>query len=154
MQSNLSAFRRGRTFERVLASLALGVCVITIARIWQAVGAYQPLWLLPALYFLEIVALSVLAWLALVPTQELPSRRIAAAWCVVGALSGFVVLGLWSIGLFLAPTVFLFALTTLFAERRHVNLIPAHLALCLLAGLIQAAVMFMIIALETGSVRI
>lgn len=154
MQSNPTAPRRGRTLERVLASLALGVCVITIARIWQAVGAYQPLWPLPVLYFLEIVALSVLAWLALVPTQELSSSRIAAAWCVVGALSGFVVLGLWSIGLFLVPTVFLFALTALFAERRHPNLILAHLALCLLAGLVQAAVMFVIVALETGSIRI
>jgi|GEM_PF-6053330 len=58
------------------ASLALLISVITITRLWQAVSAYQPIWLFPGLYFLEMVVASILGWLAIVPTRELSSGQI------------------------------------------------------------------------------
>lgn len=154
MQNIRSTLARGRTFERFFASLALIVCFVTVVRLWQIIGAYQPLWLFPALYFLEMGAVSVLAWFALAITPQLSSRQIALAWGCVGVLMGFVILGMWSVGFFFIPTAALFAVTALFAERRHVRLIPAQLGIAILAMFTQMALMFLVIALQLSLLKI
>lgn len=154
MQNIRSTLERGRTFERFLASLAVIVCIVTVARIWQIIGASQPMWLFPALYFLEIGAVSVLAWFALAITPQLSSRQIALAWGCVGVLMGFVILGMWSVGFFFIPTAALFAVTALFAERRHMRLIIAHLGIAILAMCAQMALMFLVIAAQLSMLKI
>lgn len=148
MRKFLCAPRRSRTFERFLASLALIVCIVTVARLWQVIDAYQPLWLFPALYFLEMGALGFAAWLALVAPQELASHHVTVVWCVVGAMIGFSILAMFSVGIYFLPVAFLFALTALFAERRHLGWIPMHLAFFFLAGLAQAAIILLFASLR------
>jgi hypothetical protein len=141
-------FVNRRNLERVLASLALLISVITVVRLWQAISVYQPIWLFPALYFLEIIVVSILGWLAIVPTKELSAGQIAIAWSVVGVIIGFSILAMFSVGIFFLPIALLFALAALFAERRHLHLIPVHLLLCALAGLAQGAAIWAIASLH------
>ena len=154
MQNIRSTLARSRTLERFLASLALIVSIVTVARIWQIIGAYQPIWLFPALYFLEMGAVSVLGWLALAVTSELSPKQIALAWGCAGILMGFVIFGMWSVGFFFIPTAALLAVTALFAERRRARFIPAHLGIAILAMFAQMTFMFLVIALQLRVMKI
>ncbi len=50
-----------RSLEQFLAIVGVAVCANISALIWQSVSAQQPMWPLPALYLLEMVALSLAA---------------------------------------------------------------------------------------------
>jgi hypothetical protein len=49
-----------RKLERLLAVIGTAVCLIVSVRIWQVFSAQQPMWRLPDLYLLEMVAASIL----------------------------------------------------------------------------------------------
>jgi hypothetical protein len=131
-----------RFLERLLASVgALAVLVVSIG-IWMAVSDRQPMWPLPDIYLVEIVALSIIAMLAAFRGSSFDG---AAMWAVVGVLLAFVALGALSIGPLYLPSALAVALAAILLDRRQRRSILADLAICLAAGAVQAGLMFAVI---------
>jgi len=136
--------------ERFLAILAAVACVAITIVIWSNVSAYQGMWPLPALYFIEIAVLSVISALTFVHGG--PSAR-ALMWGAVGVLGAFCILGMFSVGPLYLPIFFIFAAVSVTSSLRDRQHIAAHLAVCLLAAIAQAALMLVVVRLlETGAV--
>ncbi len=66
-------------------------------------------------------------------------------WGAVGVLGAFCILGLFSVGPLYIPIVLIFAAVSIAAEVRNREHLTAHLAVCLLAALAQAALMLTVI---------
>src|SRR3990172_12471338 len=103
--------------ERYLALWAAAVCSIISIRVFQLVGSMQPVGPLPALYLVEVTSLTwVAAWILI---RERPGSA-AVVCAVAGVLSGFSILGAWTIGFFYLPVVLLLAIAAELATwRRH-----------------------------------
>ena len=125
----------------VFAFVGAGICIITVI----GFASSQPdLWPLPALYFIEIGLMGLLA-VACVSADK--AWASTALWGVVGVLMTFVILGGFSIGPFLFPALLAFASQALLKTRQLGRSIPIGLGLALLAALVQAGAMFGAIAL-------
>jgi len=97
------------------------------------------MWPLPALYFLEMAALSVVCAL-LVFLNGNPLGHFIT-WGTVGIFTGFSVLGAFSVGFFYLPVAILFAVIAIRSDLRNKQHLAAHIAVCLIAGLLQVALM-------------
>jgi hypothetical protein len=124
--------------EKSLALLGAAACLIITIVIWRNVSSYQPMWPLPGLYFLEVSALSLLS--AFLFIRGNPYQGFIL-WGTVGALTAFSILGAFSVGFFYLPVVLIFAIVAITSDVRNRQPIVAHLGVCVLAGLIQAALM-------------
>lgn len=127
-----------RSLERFLAIVGVAVCAVISALIWQSVRAYQPMWPLPALYLLEMVALSIAAALGNARDSATGGR---VAWGTIGAMLAFVVMGAWSVGLLYFPVVLLLAIAGILRDRRRRLNMAIHLGICAAAAVAQVALM-------------
>jgi len=124
--------------ERWLAVFGAVACVAVTIVIWRNVSSYQGMWPLPALYFIEIAALSMISSTTFV--RGGPASR-SLMWGAVGVLGAFCILGLFSVGPLYIPIVLIFGAVSIAAEVRNSEHLTVHLAVCLLAALAQAALM-------------
>ena len=147
MSDNLQRTLAPHPLERSLVMVgALGCLVITII-VWDSVSANQPMWPLPALYLIEVVALSGLAVIAFLRGGRAGSFTL---WAVVGILLAFSILGALSVGSLYFPTTLLFAVPAISYDLRNKQSIGAHLGTCILAAIAQAALMLAVIGLLRG----
>jgi hypothetical protein len=130
--------------EGLLAVLAAALSLVVTVRVWGAVGGQQPMWPLPALYLLEMVALPGATALLLLGGA---SARATLAWAAAGAMSAFSVLGAWSVGLFYAPVALLLLAAGLVAVLKAGGRIWADLAWAIAAAALQTVVMLAVIGL-------
>jgi hypothetical protein len=130
--------------ERILAILAVVVCVIITFFFWFSISAYQNIWPLPGLYFIEMVALSFISTTIFVRGD--PLARFMT-WGAAGVISTFSVLGAFSIGFFYLPIALIFALISVTSEMRNKQHIAAHLGIFLIAGTVQLVLMLAAIRL-------
>jgi hypothetical protein len=130
--------------ERVIAILAAVVCLVITIVIWWSLATYQAMFPLPALYFIEMVALSLLSAYTFFRADP---RDRSLAWGAVGAIGAFSLMGAFSVGFFYLPVALLFAIISATSDVRNKQHLLAHLGICLLAGLIQAGLMFAVIRL-------
>jgi len=135
-----------RKLERILAALAAAVCLLLCAFIWRVVSAQQPMWPLPALYLLEMLAAS---FLGLWDIWSSETRRHSAivTWVVTGILFAFVIIGAWSVGFLFIPVAGLLAGAAVLSDRRQGRSLALHLGVGLAAALAQAALMLGVIGL-------
>jgi hypothetical protein len=124
--------------EKSLALLGVAACLIITIVIGGNVSSYQPMWPLPGLYFLEMAAFSLFSTFMFIRGN--PSRGFII-WGTVGALTAFSILGAFSVGFFYLPVVLIFAIVAITSDVRNRQPIWSHLGVCVLAGLIQAALM-------------
>lgn len=105
-------------------------------------NTFSDLWPTPALYFFELVALAVLSLFA-VPnlfSQDSESWQ-SFPWIAAGIMLTFVVLGAFSIGLFLVPALLALMLIAVLAEARNDQYEPLnHFAYLLLSLFLLALV--------------
>jgi hypothetical protein len=125
--------------ERVLALAAAAICLIVTVIVWAAVGQQQDMWPLPALYFLEMAAASLVGLWGIY-RHDAPGSLLA--WATSGALLGFTILGALSVGFFYLPVAGLLGLAALWQDWGR---LPLHLGVALLAAVAQAAVMLQLI---------
>jgi hypothetical protein len=129
--------------ERVLAALAAATCLVVTVIIWASVSQQQDMWPLPAMYFVEVVAASLLGLWGIY-RKDAAGRWLA--WATAGALFGFTILGALSVGFFYLPVAGLLGLAALWQDRQAWRRLPLHLGLALLlAAVAQAAVMLQLI---------
>ena len=146
MQATPPPTNSTRTHERILAALAAAVCLLLCAFIWQVVSAQQPMWPLPALYLLEMLAASFLGMWDIWSSE---TRRHSAivTWVVTGILFAFVIIGAWSVGFLFIPVAGLLAISAVLSDRRLGRNLVLHLGVGLAAALAQAALMLVVIGL-------
>jgi hypothetical protein len=131
--------------ERIFAFLATGICLVLTVFIWAQITDQQSVWPFPALYFLEMMAASVLAALGVWLAAE--NNIGLFAWAAAGLFLGFAILGAWSIGFFYLPVALLFGLAGLAADLRLKQNMALHLGVGFLVGVAQAALMLALIPL-------
>jgi hypothetical protein len=131
-------------WERVLAILAAVLCLTITILLWWSVSAYQAVWPLPALYFIEIVTLSILSAFMFVRGDP---RGPFLTWGAAGAIGVFSILAALSIGLFYFPFALLFAIISITSDVRNKKHIPAHLGTFFLAGIAQFALILILAAI-------
>jgi hypothetical protein len=136
--------------ERFVAILGAAACLLITIVISRSVSAYQAMWPLPGLYFIEIASLGVLSALAVIRGD--PAGRVIV-WGAVGIFAAFCILGAFSVGFSYLPVTFLFAAVSISSDARNKQHIAPHLAVCLVAALAQAALMLAAIRLlDSGGV--
>jgi hypothetical protein len=128
--------------ERFLAILGAVICLSITILFWLRLSAYQNMWPLPGLYFIEIVALSSIS--AFVYVRGDP-RANFITWGAAGAISAFSILSALSVGLFYLPVALIFAVISITSDLRNTQNIPAHLGIFLIAGIGQWALMFAVV---------
>ena len=124
--------------ERFLAILAAVVCLIITILFWLSVSAYQTMWPLPALYFIEMVALSIISAFIFVRGDP---REQFIIWGTAGVISAFSILGALAVGFFYLPVALIFAVIAVTSAVRNKQHITAHLGVFLIAGIAQLALM-------------
>ena len=152
MQGTKPYAKTTRSYERFLAVVGAIVCVITCVRIWQVLqldyspGGPQPIWPLPGLYLLEMVAAGLIGAFSVVNAKAEQSPIWGAVtWAVAGVLVAFVVMGAWSIGLLFLPAALIFTIVAILSDRRRSQSIVVHLGIGVMAGLAQVAVMLAVV---------
>ena len=130
------------SLERVLAAAAAGVCGVLTVLVWQSIGREQGLWPLPAFYFLEMAAASLVGVWGIWQANAAGSR---AAWAAAGVIFGFALLASFSVGFFYLPVAGLLGLAALWQDRHTWRRLPAHIGIALLAAAAQAALILVLI---------
>ncbi len=126
-----------------LAAAGALVCLVTTYIVWRGIAQNQSMWPLPGLYLLET---DILATLPLAGMLGRLAFKNNLAWACAGALTGFCLLGAWSVGFFYLPVALLLALSGLAAGlAEHKNLLPG-LVFFLAASAVQAALMLTVIS--------
>jgi len=125
--------------ERFLAILGAVVCLIITILFWVSVSAYQTMWPLPGLYFIEMVALSIISAFIFIRGDP---RDQFITWGAAGVISAFSILGALSVGFFYLPVALIFAVISVTSAVRNKQRITAHLGIFLIAGIAQMALMF------------
>ena len=130
--------------EQILAILAALLSLIVTIFLWWSVNTLQPMWPLPALYFIEMAVLgSLSAFIFFRGTH----RGKFIVWDAAGAMIGFTILGALSVGFFYLPVVLIFAAIFLTSDVRTRQPIAAHLGVCLVAGVVQVMLMLAVVQL-------
>ncbi len=130
--------------ERFLAILGAATCLLITVALWLSVSSYQSMWPLPGLYFIEMAALSIISAVAFV--RGGPSGTVIT-WGAVGIFAAFSIVGAFSVGFLYLPVTLIFAVISVSSDVRNKQPIAPHLAVCLIAGIAQAALMFAAIRL-------
>jgi len=102
------------------------------------------MWPLPALYFIEMVVLSIISVFIFVRGDP---RNQFITWGTAGVISAFSILGALSVGFFYLPVALIFAVISVTSAVRNKQRITAHLGIFLIAGIAQMALMFAAIQL-------
>ena len=131
-------------WERFLAILAAVLCLTITILVWLSVSSYQAMWPLPALYFLEIVTLSILSAFMFVRGDP---RGPFLTWGAAGVIGVFSILAALSVGVFYLPFALIFAIISITSDVRNKKHIPAHLGTFFLAGIAQFALILMLAAI-------
>jgi hypothetical protein len=130
--------------ERSLAIAGAVLCLIVTIPTWWSVSAQQSMWPLPALYFVEMVALGIFSAFAFLRGGP---RGKLITWGAVGVFLAFSILGAFSVGFFYLPVAFLFGAAAIISDVRGKQRIAAHVAVGVIAGIAQTVLMFAAIQL-------
>ena len=124
--------------ERFLAILGAIVCLTITTLFWWDVSASQTMWPLPGLYFIEMVALSIISAFVLIRGHP---RDKYIPWGAAGAIGAFSILAALSVGVFYFPVALIFTIISITSDLRNQQPMTAHLGTFFVAGLAQAALM-------------
>ena len=133
--------------ERMLAILAAVVCLSITLVIWIRISAYQGMWPLPGLYFIEMVSLSFISTFIFVRGDP---RGSLITWVAAGVMSAFSIIGAFSVGFFYLPVALMLGVISLTWDVRNKQQFLTHLGIFLIAGIVQSALMLAAIWLRNS----
>jgi hypothetical protein len=129
-----------RLLEWIAAAVGAINCV-TIPVLFAS--RQQPIFLLPGLYFIELILLGLLV---LVATAVQPSRwRGEIPWIAAGILLTFFFVAGFSIGPLLTPALIAFVVVGVLVDWQTGSNIGKHIGLFFIAAVAQAGVMGLLI---------
>ena len=131
--------------ERILAILAAVLCLFITLVFWFSISAYQSMWPLPGLYFIEMVALSFISTFTFVRGDP---RGSLITWFAAGVILAFSILGAFSVGFFYLPVALIFGVISLTWDVRNKQQRLTHLGIFLMAGIVQSVLMLSVIWLR------
>jgi hypothetical protein len=134
--------------ETFLAILGAAACLIITIVIWRSLSSYQSMWPLPALYLVELPAVSIIAAWMLARSGH---TAVLVSWAAAGILFAFSIVGAWSVGFLYLPVAFIFGVVSVSSDARTRHPFATHLGVFLLAAVAQAAIMFAVIRLLSSS---
>jgi hypothetical protein len=106
------------------------------------------LWPFPAIYFLEIMLVGVATTIFVAANKSpQPSPWSTLPWASAGILLTFVILGAFSIGIYLFPAMLLFLAVGILADRRQKGDWPTHFMVFIFAAMAQAVLVYLMINL-------
>jgi len=143
MQTIKSTTKTTPPLDRTLAIAGTVICLVVTAILWVSISANQNLWPLPGLYFIEMAALSVVC--ALLAFFDDNPRSQFIIWGAVGILTGFSILGAWSVGFFYLPVAIIFGVIAIRSDFRNKQRIAVHIGAGLIAGVVQVVLMLAVI---------
>jgi len=123
----------------ILALLAMGISLTLTIYFWRVIGMQQPMWPLPAAYFIEMVALPVCA--ALFMLFRVPAG-VTLTWIAAGAVLAFSILGAWTVGFFYIPVAVLLLTSGLAGSRAMKSSILSGILWGILAAGLQTLIIF------------
>lgn len=127
-----------RIMEWIAALIGAATCLVVPAMFIQAGDEFP----LPALYLIEIALIGLLVVYFVYARHHLSERWRVVPWIAAGIMLAFVILGGFSIGLYLIPALIAFAGLGILIDWEAGGLaIARHLALLILAAVAQGAVM-------------
>ncbi len=132
-------------FERWMVILGAGFSLVVTLGVWGSLAPAQPIWPLPAVYFVELLTLALVTC-----GLSLSTHRLAApaAWLTTGAHWAFSFLARLSVGVLFAPVALVFGVAALaFSLRAKAGLFRGF-ALAVLAGLAQTGLILMMARLQ------
>lgn len=130
--------------ERFFAIVGAVACLTITILIWWSISTYQDMWPLPDLYFIEMVVLSIISAFMFIRGN---ARDKILIWGAVGIFSGFSILGAFSVGFFYLPVALIFAVISVTSDVRNKQRIATRLGVCVIAAVVQVALMFAAIRL-------
>ena len=101
---------------RILAILAAVVCLCITLVLWFGISAYQSMWPLPGLYFIEMVSLSFISTFIFVRGDP---RGSLITWFAAGVIIAFSILGAFSVGFFYWPVALILCVISLIWDVRN-----------------------------------
>jgi hypothetical protein len=135
-----------RLLEWVFAVFGAAACLAVVAVF--ANQQLDDLWPTPGLYFIEIVLLGLLVVASRVGDKNPAGAAWGAVpWGVGGVLLPFVILGGFSIGPFLFPSMLAFWLAGVAADLRQRRSLAEHFGLAMSAVLLQGVLVFVVLML-------
>jgi hypothetical protein len=135
--------------ERILAILAAVVCLSLTLIFWISISAYQSMWPLPGLYFIEMVSLSFISTFIFVRGDP---RGSLITWVAAGVIIAFSILGAFSVGFFYLPVALIFGVISLIWDVRNKQQLIAHLGIFLVAAIVQSVLMLSAIWLRNSGI--
>lgn len=127
-----------RIGEWVTAVIGAATCLIVPAMFLQAGGEFP----LPALYLLEIAVVGLLVVYFVFIRHQVSERWGIVPWIAAGIMLAFVILGGFTIGLYLIPALIAFAALGVLIDWEAGGLsIARNLGLLIVAGVAQGVVM-------------
>jgi len=131
-------------FELMVAGIGAAVCLVITVTIWISLVSYQPIWLLPGAYFLELMSGAVICFLAYLFWFP---RASLISWMYSGVLVVFSVLAGFTVGFLYIPVFIIFGGLSIFSDIKHKKPIFAHLGIFVCAGIIQLGIMLAVVQL-------
>jgi len=108
-----------RAFEWFLVIIGSANAIFVVAAFTRlSLSDGEPiiaLFLSPGIYFLESISISLLAIFSVWKNNDQWLQRF---WAGIGALMGIVILGMWTIGIPLLPTLMMFSITAVSISSR------------------------------------
>ena len=133
-----------RTAEWFLAVTSAVICIGTA----MAFSQQEPLFPLPGLYLFEIGAAGIVGLTAIVKQGARRSGWSVVPWIAAGILAAFAVLGIFSIGIFVAMAAATLLLAAVLVDQRLGAGPGGHVGAFLTAGIIQAGLMWSVFSLR------
>lgn len=134
-----------RLLEWIAALIGAVNCIIVPGAFFQSGQTDFPF---PFLYFVEIALLGVLVIGFVAARPRLGTRWNALPWVAAGILLAFVILGGFSIGLFLIPAFLAFTITGFLVDLQTGGSMARHFGLLLVAAVAQGAVIMMLVSIR------
>jgi len=128
---------------RGLAVVAAINCVIVPLFFTQQ----RPLFPLPGLYLIEIAVLGILGLAGLLIVESRSAFWRGSPWIAAGVLLAFVILGGFSIGLFLIPATVAFLLAGFLMNRLKGGQVIRFIGLFLIAAVLQVILMMIAVGI-------
>ncbi len=139
--SNITNPALSQSMEKVLLAIAFLYSVIVTVYSWGIIAMHQPVWPLPALYFLELVLLPGIALLSAIHAWP---RRMHITAVAAGATTSFAALSLFSVGLYYAPLALLLLIGATLSRHAARQSLPALFGIFVLGATAQALGMLLL----------